>query len=178
MTRRFHVHEAGVAEVRERGHSFIEFTLASLLLIVILGSVFKVLIQGQDVAQNTQKQTVALLLARDMLEEIKGKEFEEPGTSGTFGREAGEGGRNRSAYDDVDDFDGYGQNSPPRDVDGAQLGEFSEFARSVTVENVDAGNFSRVRSAGSTPFKRILVRVSSTVAGEADIVLETISGRK
>jgi len=106
----------------------------------------------------------AINLAQDLMEEITSKAFEDPTAGpGSFGAEEG----SRLLYDDVDDYDGYGPHSPPKDEQGNAMANYSVFTRSVTVVNVaevGAANMPRASLAaqteGSTSFKRITVTVS------------------
>jgi type II secretory pathway pseudopilin PulG len=161
----------------ERGHSLVEFTLALALILTIAVAVFSLFSSGQAAVRDAEAGTTAVLLAQELLEEVASRAFEEPGTTGTFGRESGESALDRRTWDDVDDANGYGPTSPPRDITGAILQDFTGFSRSVTVENVADTNFGSVQPSGSTAFKRIVVRVTSTVPGASDVVLETVVGR-
>lgn len=162
----------------EAGISLIEVSLAFGLSATILVSLFSLFEGSHHLVEDCEAETTALLLAGSILEEIRGKAFEEPGTEGTFGREGGEGSSRRTAYDDVDDYDGYGPHSPPRDVEGLPLEDFSRFTLEIEVVNVSSTDFETPRADGSTPFKRIVVEVSSDVAGEATVRLEMLAGRQ
>ncbi len=163
---------------RRQGTSLVEVTVAFGLTATILASLFNVFELSHKRIIDAESETTALLLAREMMEEILSKEFEEPGTTGRFGRDSGESQTNRTQYDDVDDYDSYGANSPPRDVDGTSLTNYPTYTRRVTVTNISSTNFGLTRTDGSTPFKKIVVQVSSTVAGESDVYLEAIVSRK
>ena len=163
---------------RSSGHSLIEFAIASFLILTVLVSIFEVFSLGQQAAVNLEAEVKALLLARDLLEEISGKAFEEPGAPGSFGRESGERRGDRRRYDDVDDYDGYGPYKPPLDIDGTALADFPHFTQAVSVDNVLSTDFDSVRSDGSTPFKRVRVSIQSATLGEAAVTLERIVGKK
>lgn len=50
--------------------------------------------------------------------------------------------------------------SPPVDISGAALSDFSEFAQQITVEHVQSGNFGQIDSAGTSDFVRVTVTVT------------------
>ncbi len=76
----------------------------------------------------------------------------ETGTA-TFGPEE----PNLVDYDDVDDFNSVTPLCPPIDAARASLTAFSSFSQQITVENVDAGNFSQLDP--NSPFTRVTVSV-------------------
>ncbi|MBN1793367.1 MAG: hypothetical protein JW844_00205 [Candidatus Omnitrophica bacterium] len=116
---------------------------------------------GQRSIESEFRMT-AYQLAEGLLEEVLSKRFDESSSapwSATLGPDSGESAR--SAYDDVDDFDGYTENP----VSG-----FPGFSRSVTVYYVDPDAFDldtvRPDSAG-TDYKRIDVVVAHSKIGSA-----------
>lgn len=119
----------------------------------------------------------AFNLAQDLMEEIASKPYEDPTAgAGSFGTEEA----SRINYDDVDDYDSYGPNTPPEDVQGNDMNDYSTFTRSVTVVNVtDVGlaNMPRTSLAaqadGSTNFKLVSVTVS-WFGGQQSETLERI----
>ena len=63
-------------------------------------------------------------------------------------------------YDDIDDFNGASM-SPPIDLSGATMSEFSAFAQEITVENVAPNAFGgAAQAAHSTDFVRVTVTVT------------------
>lgn len=50
--------------------------------------------------------------------------------------------------------------SPPVDISGAALSDFSEFAQQITVEHVQSGNFGQIDSVGTSDFVRVTVTVT------------------
>ena len=61
------------------------------------------------------------------------------------------------AYDDLPAF--AGTYSPPQDVYGSPLTNFSTFSQQVTVENVSNSDFTVVVGAGSSDFVRITTTI-------------------
>jgi hypothetical protein len=159
------------------GHTLVEFALAVVVLLVIGVPIAGIYTTGQSASRDVEASSAALLLARELLEEASARAFEEPGTSGSFGRETGEDPVDRTRWDDVDDYDGYAPGLL-LDIEGQPISGFPGFTRSVAVENVADTDFGSVRPAGATNFKRIVVTVASTSPGASDVRLETVVGRK
>ena len=61
------------------------------------------------------------------------------------------------AYDDLPAF--AGTYSPPQDIYGAALTNFSAFSQQVTVDNVSNSDFTVVVGAGSSDFVRITTKI-------------------
>ena len=121
--------------------------------------------------------------AKQMMEEIQSKAFEDPDQTPLFSSEGGETPP-RSNFDDVDDYDNWDR-SPPRYPNGDLLNgmggrpDYGDFRRKVTVENVDDVDFSLVRGDGTTDSKKITVTVSSvrTPSPFPDVVLKWVANR-
>lgn len=74
----------------------------------------------------------------------------------TFGTESGETAV--SLYDDLDDFDG-NSFTPPVDIYGSSLSNYSAYTQQVTVENVNENDFSAVVSDHTSDFVRVTVTI-------------------
>jgi MSHA pilin protein MshD len=147
------------------GFSYIEVLMAVMILalaLVPLLSQFYVGFQGNI---NAEIVTQATDLANDLMEEIKGRRFDEnefpdePVSSASFGTDFGEDPANRSTFDDVDDYDNWSQ-SPPEALDGTVLSDFDKFTRSVQVDYVRLNVDTWQTTGSSTYYKRIIVRVT------------------
>ena len=98
--------------------------------------------------------------------------FEDPDLgAGSFGTEEA----SRSAYDDIDDYDGL-SNSPPERINGTALSDYGGVTRSATVDNVLLTDPDPVtpEADGSTDFKRIRVTVAWTGGGGGELTLATL----
>jgi hypothetical protein len=120
------------------------------------------------------------MLAQDLMEEIMPKLFDEnpsnPDSPAGLGPETGEtrpGTPPNGNYDDVDDFRNYTE-SPPKEVDGTNMTEYTGFTRTVAVDYVQEANFDAV-STSITRFKRIRVTVTWE-SGSQSVELEGIKG--
>ena len=82
---------------------------------------------------DTAIRSSAMLLGRDMLEEITSRAYAEPVSAPAFGPEFGE--INRALYDDVDDYNGLSEaRGAVATVEGAlYAAQDQQFARAVTV---------------------------------------------
>ncbi len=155
-----------------RGVTLVEIVVS----IVVLGIAIPPLIGlFSEIARATPDDTyqrAALSYAESLMEEIRSKNYEDPDeATGSFGTEEVA----RTAYDDVDDYDGL-SNSLPRHVDGSILADYGGFTRSATVNNVTATNLDSIapQPDGSTNFKRIRVTVAWAHARPGEITLTTI----
>jgi len=167
-----------------RGVGIVEVMVS--LVIIALGIVgFGMAIPlGTSALDAIREERVALLLARQMMEEIQARTYEDAGMPGAFGLESGEGSP-RLNFDDVDDYDQWNE-SPPQYPDGTPLDganntpDFRGFRRKVVVENVSDTDYGAIRTDGTTSSKRITVTVSSEKVPPSfdDIVLSWVANRE
>ena len=166
--------------------------MVSLLIITIgiVGFGMATPVQKDNVGAMQDKR-IALLLAKQMMEEIQSKAYEDPDLPpNSFGREEG---APREHFDDIDDYDDWYENSPnppenpPQYADGTILnGEnetpnYQEFRRQVIVENVDDYDYGSIKKPdGTTNSKRITVTVSSINDPKPfdDIVITWVANRE
>ena len=152
------------------GFSLVESLVAVSVTSVVCTAVM--LSMGRSVADNTDvvNRTVAVELARDLMEEIATRRFLDPDPGAGFGLEADEVTRPqvRTTFDDLDDYDGW-QASPPQGVDGTGLGRnlsggetdsFEDYRRAVVVAYVANGNHRKAVAAGRSDFVRVTVTVA------------------
>ena len=146
------------------GFSLIEILISTFLITLAITAFLNPLILTMRGAVERHDQSIALELVKDLLEEVRGKRFEdsfEP--EGSFGREE-EGVGYRGAFDDVDDYDDLFE-IPPLTREGMAMDgeggrpDYSLFRRKVTVENVNPRDYGTVYPDGSTDAKRITVEV-------------------
>jgi MSHA pilin protein MshD len=165
-----------------KGFTLAEVLVAVVVIVIALVPLIMVIGQGVKRGKDPQKIAVANLLAQDLMEEIVCKQFDEdplnPDTTANLGPDRGEtrsGTPPNGNYDDVDDYDGFTE-TPPREVDGTQMTEYTGYTRSVVVDYVLATNLDTVSTA-ITSYKRITVTVSWTSGGAAQsTVLRAIKG--
>ncbi|MBX2852742.1 MAG: hypothetical protein KTR15_13480 [Phycisphaeraceae bacterium] len=154
-----------------RGLSLVE-TVLSLL---ILGGAFVALLNTVSSSRAAQgvagQRQYAQVLAADLMAEILNQDqYTEPGV---FGLEADEklSGNQRSAFDDIDDYDSWSAN-PPTDIDGDAVEGAQGLTRSASVKWVDPD--SPDTDSGSD---QGLVRVTVTVQRGEKILAQVIAYR-
>jgi len=150
--------------VRQHGFNLVEVTIALAFLAILLIPLSEMYLASYEGTDDVGTYDHAFNLAQDMMEEITSKSFEDPTAGdGSFGTEEAA----RSDYDDVDDYDNYGPNSPPLDIAGNVLTDYTGMSRSVAVTNVtDLNLVNMPRTSlvaqvdGSTDFKYVVVTVN------------------
>jgi len=168
-----------------QGLSLIEVMVSLLIITIgIVGFGMAIPMQKDNVGA-MQEERVALLLAKQMMEEIQSKAYEDPNqTPVLFGLEPGENAP-RINFDDIDDYAGWDEN-PPQYPDGTSMDgnegrpDYQNFRRQVIVKNVDDIDYSLTRGDGTTSSKRIKVTVSSINDPKPfdDIVIMWIANRE
>jgi len=160
-----------------RGFTLIELAVSLALIFIAITPMTYFFTKGSTISKKSEITTQCLFLAQDLMEEITSKDFEE--TPGSFGREAGESISNRTSYDDVDDYDGWGPNNAPECINGSlmdgsgNLPYYVYLRRSVRCQNVANTDFNTVVADGSSDFKKIEVTVR-TVSNYAISVTKTL----
>jgi type II secretory pathway pseudopilin PulG len=91
---------------RRGGLTLIETMLAMVVLSLAVFGLLSTLLAGEQQLQEADHAMAASRLARDLLEEILGKAYEDPQAPGNgLGPDSGE--RDRTLFDDCDDFNNY-----------------------------------------------------------------------
>ena len=140
------------------GLGLVESVMAVMLTGIVLVSAMRVLGTVRAGELNEQRRAAALALAEGLMEEIVDKPYQESSSGDTIGPEADEITGTRSAFDDVDDFDGWNA-TPPQDRAGTVLTGFDDYGRSVAIAWVDPDDLTTTSST-STGIKRIIVEVT------------------
>ncbi len=166
--------------MENRAFTYIEVLIAVLILGLVLIPMLAQFYIGFQGNETSELVTQATDLANDLMEEIKGRRFDEniypaePVSTANLGIDSGENANDRRTFNDVDDYldyMGWGS-SPPKSIAGTDLTEFAEFSRQVEVDYVTISGSTWVNSISQTYYKRIRVTVSHSKI--ADRVLETI----
>lgn len=145
---------------RRRGISMVEVTISMVIVsIMSMGVIQMTAVSARTRALSTDRVR-GLALANDLLAEIQTKHWADPiGGVGSFGVGAGEyDGTTRTAYNDVDDYDGWKQ-SPPLEIDGNPVPGFDGWTRSVNVEYALVSGGDVVTSGSFETGKLITVTV-------------------
>ncbi|MCR9217956.1 MAG: hypothetical protein NXI14_12255 [bacterium] len=143
-----------------RGISMVEVTISMVIVsIMSMGVIQMTAVSARTRALSTDRVR-GLALANDLLAEIQTKHWADPiGGVGSFGVGAGEyDGTTRTAYNDVDDYEGWKQ-SPPLEIDGDPIPGFDGWTRSVKVEYALVSGGDVVTSGSFETGKLITVTV-------------------
>ncbi|MCY2929665.1 MAG: hypothetical protein NTV86_09270 [Planctomycetota bacterium] len=139
---------------RRQGFTLVE---AAISVAIVGGLVVASLYALGGEARGRSVQTAGAVadgLAASLLSEILQGKYVDP-TSPTFGPETGETAR--SAFEDVDDYNGWTEN-PPQNKDGTTLTGYTGWRRSVVVAYVDPATLAV--SGSDTGLKKITVTVT------------------
>jgi Tfp pilus assembly protein PilV len=120
-----------------RGFSLAETFVSVLLVGVSLAASMQTVGAVLRQRSSTNDDTVAALLAQQLLSEILSQSYEEPVDAVSFGPEGVE--ENREDFDDVDDYNAWIE-TPPTDQDGTALDGLTGWSREVSVEQVAASD--------------------------------------
>ncbi len=157
------------------------FTIVEAAISTIIVAVMLVAALNTVGASRTTQHKVVLvsrgqLLAEALMAEILQQRYQEPDGTPAFGCETGEATSQRSAYDDVDDYNGWSA-GPPRARDGSPLVNSAGWRRSVTVERIDPIDTEEVRTV-ETGAKRITVTAAYEGVPQATLVaIRTVDWR-
>jgi len=149
------------------------FTLIELLItIVLVGIVLLALIMSfHESLKSLERQKDLLsanLLSEELMNEIRSKAFQNPGTNIMFGPETNENEFVRRNYDDVDDYNGL-TDAPPKTIEGVILSNYIGFTRQAFVVNVSNVSDWAVPTINTTAFKRITVVVSNALMSVSNV---------
>ena len=152
------------------GFTIIEAVL-SVVIVATLTTTMLTSVSANRAAMKTMNDRAqGLMLAEALVAEIVALPFNDPSGSviDPIGPNSGEAGATRAAFDDCDDYHGF---SEPNCLDksGVAIAAGSGYARSVTVEFVQAAALNTAAGSGSR-VKRITVTVSSGSKPVASLV--------
>lgn len=120
--------------------SIVETVFSVLLVGGVLVAAFNSAGAASVGRQHADRHARGQLLAESLMTEIFAQAYQDEDKLATLGLETGEGGANRTTFDDVDDYRNY-TDSPPTLRDGTPIDGFSNWSRTVSV----------VRSTPSSP---------------------------
>ncbi len=140
------------------GFSLVEVAISTAIVGVMLVAALHAVASARMGLSRVQQRSKGMLLAQGLMAEILQQDYADAdfGTD-SFGLGGSEGGSNRAAYDDVDDYDGWSA-SPPETRDGTPIPGTDGYERLVVVDWVTSSDTTDVRGE-STGAKRIIVTV-------------------
>jgi type II secretory pathway pseudopilin PulG len=142
---------------RRRGFSQLEVVISTILVGVLMVSSFSAVAASRRSQTFESNKVRGLAIAEALLTEISQLPLREPSCDCGFGKETGESGTNRSAYDDIDDYDKL-MDSPPKSKNGTPCIGYTDLSRRVAVENITPSDWS-VSTSTYTGVYRITVTV-------------------
>lgn len=139
------------------GFTLIEALIATILIGVSIAALITSNISHTQANAHGMYTTTAEFLIEEIRAMTMPMAFVEPDeVPDTFGPDEGE--VDVGDYDDLDDFDGV-TFSPPVDVNGNSLNDFSEYSQIVTVESVNPADFT----SAVEDFDSSIVRMSVNI---------------
>ena len=148
----------GTRRRASRGFSLIEAAISIVIVGGLLVAALTTVAQSSRGLQRTGEKARGTMLAQQLMAEILLQDYEEPVDTPGFGRESSESGGDRTAYDDVDDYNGW-SSSPPEYKDGKQFADLNGWERSVAVVRVNPSSVN-VAIGSDQGVKRITVAVT------------------
>jgi type II secretory pathway pseudopilin PulG len=150
------------------GFTLVEAVLSTVVVAVMLVAALNTVGASRLTQHKAALVSQGRMFAEALLAEILQQSYQEPGTTGTFGREAGELDTSRAAYDDVDDYHGWTELTLVA-KDGTTLSNATNWKRTVTVEWVNPLDPTQV-SGTETGAKRITVVAAFRNVPQATVV--------
>jgi prepilin-type N-terminal cleavage/methylation domain-containing protein len=139
------------------GLTLIEVVASTMIVGMMAVAALDALAAATKSSNSIGNRAVAAGMADELMAEIMMQSYSDPDGSPVFGHESGESTNVRSAFDDVDDYDGWVA-SPPQYRDGSIIPDRANWRQRVTVNYVSPTNLSQT---GSTDLgvKRIRVQI-------------------
>lgn len=153
---------------QRNGYTMIEVAMSTFVMAVLLIAAMNVAGSSIKSQHDNSTNSRSNLIAKSLMSEIVNRPFEDLNQTPGFGLESGESSSNRSAFDDVDDYNGWSK-APPEDASGTALANASGLTRTVTVFKAAPSNLTVAANNG--PVKVIKVKVLR----DAEVVAELVT---
>ena len=147
LTRRIHFSPGGL--------TLVEVVVSTMIVGLMAVAALNSLGAATRSSEWIGNRAVAHGLADELLSEILQTAYAEPSGSSAFGPDGAESAGPRSAFDDVDDYDGWNA-APPQYRNGTAMPDRAEWRQRVEVERVEPTNPTQ-SSASDEGAKRIRV---------------------
>lgn len=151
----------------EKGFSLIEIIISLLVLAVVFGGVLSYVMDFSLSKAKEQKRRMAVFAAKELMEEIKSKKFDQLSNQNAstgwsaIGIDAGETSGTKTTFNDVDDYDGLSETlSSP----------FAGLTRSTAVTYVSSAAPDTASTSRFNDYKKITVQVASGGTTYAQLV--------
>lgn len=140
------------------GFSMVEAIISLMIVSVMLVAVLQTVATARTAQRINDERAKGLTLADALMNEILEQPYDDPGGAAAIGVDSGETtGGSRTAFDDVDDYNGWTETAVV-DADGAAVANTAGFTRSVTVQYVQPSALDTT-SPTDTGVKRVRVTV-------------------
>jgi type II secretory pathway pseudopilin PulG len=135
--------QSAIRNPKSSGLSLIEVVASTMIVGLMAVAALNSLGAATRSAESVGNRAVALGLADELMSEILQSSYKDPAQTAVFGPESGEAGGPRSAFDDVDDYDGWNP-SPPQYRDGTDMPDREDWRHSVEIALVAPADTSQV----------------------------------
>jgi prepilin-type N-terminal cleavage/methylation domain-containing protein len=134
----------GAASLRPDRHglTLIEVVASTMIVGLMAVAALNALGAATKSANSIGNRAVAAGMADELMSEILMQPYSDPDGSSVFGHESGESITPRSAFDDVDDYNGWNA-SPPQYRDGTTIPDRATWKQRVVVTRVVPANPSQ-----------------------------------
>jgi prepilin-type N-terminal cleavage/methylation domain-containing protein len=139
------------------GLTLIEVVASTMIVGMLAVATLNALGAATRSADSIGNRAIANGLADELMSEIIQQPYSDPDGSATFGHESGESSSPRSAFDDVDDYNGWTA-SPPQYRDGTDILNRTNWRQRVAVTLVSPTNLTQTSSTDQG-VKRIRVTI-------------------
>lgn len=128
-------HTPAAARIGQGGFTLMECLLATVVLSLIVLAVVEAVLAGQMGQYEALNTMRAASLGESLMEEVLSRPYADPEGATAPGADAGEDEDDRTTFDNIDDYHGFGESPQAlRDAAGELLPtELQGFSRSVTV---------------------------------------------
>jgi len=128
-----------------RGLTLIEVVASTMIVSLMAVASLNALAAATKSSSSIGNRAIAAGLADELMAEIMMQPYSDPDGSAVFGNESGESSTSRSAFDDVDDYNGW-NSSPPKYRDGTTIPDRTNWRQRVTVTRIVPSNPTQTSS--------------------------------
>jgi len=149
------------------GFSIVESVMATVVVATMFVAAMRAVGASRTALFLVAERARGMALADALMSEILAQPYGDPSYGSSLGPGSDELDGTRSAWDDVDDYNGWVGN-PVQDKQGAAIDGFDGWTRSVTVAWVNPSNLEQTKNQ-ETGVKRITVTVKHGDAVRAEL---------
>jgi MSHA pilin protein MshD len=149
--------QSAIQNPKSAALTLIEVVASTMIVGLMAVAALNALGAATKSANSIGNRAVAAGLADELMSEILMQPYSDPNGSAVLGRESGESASPRSAFDDIDDYDGWNA-SPPQYRDGTVIPDRTNWRQRVAVVYVVPTNPTQT-SGSDQGAKRIRVSI-------------------